>query len=127
MRTETDEWVAKAEADFGSTELEFNASKPNFDATCFHAHQCAEKYLKALLQEHALAFPKTHDLELLLELLLPLAPSLGSVRSAAQALAGHSVEFRYPGMWADEPTALHALENCRAIRSAVRALLGLAS
>lgn len=98
MRTETSEWVKNAEADFRSAALEFRAPEPNFDATCFHAQQCAEMYLKALLQEQNQAFPKTHDLELLLDLLLPAAPELSDLRPPARALAGHSVEFRYPGV-----------------------------
>jgi HEPN domain-containing protein len=31
---------------------------PNYDAACFHAQQCAEKYLKALLQEKEIEFGK---------------------------------------------------------------------
>ena len=123
MRTETQEWVAKAEADFRSAQLEMSA--PNFDAACFHAQQCAEKYLKASLQEHRQAFPKTHDLELLLELLLPVAPQLAALRGAAQELAGHSVEFRYPGIWADEATARSALHHGRLIRAEIRRVLQL--
>ena len=32
---------------------------------CFHAQQCAEKYLKAILISRQVAFSKTHDLLLL--------------------------------------------------------------
>ena len=41
---------------------------------CFHCQQSVEKYLKARLEEAAISFPKTHDLENLLMLLLPLEP-----------------------------------------------------
>ena len=41
------EWIEKAEGDFHSLECEVRARKhPNYDAACFHAQQCAEKYLK---------------------------------------------------------------------------------
>jgi HEPN domain-containing protein len=35
---------------------------PNYDAACFHAQQCVEKYLKARLQEAGIVFTKTHNL-----------------------------------------------------------------
>jgi HEPN domain-containing protein len=38
-----------------------------FDTVCFHAQQCAEKYLKALLLQAGSEPPKTHDLRLLLQ------------------------------------------------------------
>ena len=63
MRPETAEWVAKAEADFASMRRETSVDQsPNYDLICFLAQQCVEKYLKALLCEEGIAFPKTHDL-----------------------------------------------------------------
>lgn len=32
-------------------------------ATCFHAQQCVEKALKAVLTAHSATFPRTHNLE----------------------------------------------------------------
>ena len=32
------------------------------DAVCFHCQQCAEKYLKARLQQDRIVFGKTHNL-----------------------------------------------------------------
>jgi HEPN domain-containing protein len=50
MRPETAEWVEKAEGDFRTAGREKNSAEhPNYDAACFHAQQCAEKYLKARL------------------------------------------------------------------------------
>ena len=69
------EWVGKAEGDFATLERETRARKaPNYDGVCFHAQQCAEKYLKALLVEADLPFLRTHDLVVLLDQLLPLYP-----------------------------------------------------
>ncbi len=68
MHAMTVEWVDKAEGDCISSRREVRAFfKPNYDSACFHAHQCAEKYLKAFLQEHHVVFPKTHDLIVLPE------------------------------------------------------------
>jgi HEPN domain-containing protein len=50
MNPLTVEWVDKAEGDMATAKRELRARKqPNYDATCFHAQQCVEKYLKALL------------------------------------------------------------------------------
>lgn len=57
----------KAEADYNSALLLWRARKtPDYDGACFHAQQCAEKYVKARLQEAGITFPKTHDLTVLL-------------------------------------------------------------
>lgn len=72
MNPLTLEWVQKAEGDYVAAWREYRARKaPNYDAACFHAQQCVEKYLKAVLQEAGVYFTKTHDLEALLNLCLP--------------------------------------------------------
>jgi HEPN domain-containing protein len=46
MKPLTREWVAKAEGDRVTARRELRARRrPNYDAACFHAQQCAEKYL----------------------------------------------------------------------------------
>ena len=45
MKAITAEWVAKAEGDLAVALLAFRSRKtPNYDAVCFHAQQCAEKW-----------------------------------------------------------------------------------
>lgn len=62
MKPITIEWINKAEGDYAVMEREGRVRKhPNFDGVCFHAQQCAEKYLKAWLIEADIDFPKTHD------------------------------------------------------------------
>jgi HEPN domain-containing protein len=71
------EWIAKAEGDYTTARRERYARRaPNYDATCFHAQQMAEKYLKAFLQEHLIPAPRTHDLVELLFLCLPIEQPL---------------------------------------------------
>ena len=87
MKPITQEWVDKAEGDWGSLGREIRARKaPNYDAACFHAQQCAEKYVKAHLQEASIRFPKTHDLEDLLNLVLPTEPQCSSLLAPLQSL-----------------------------------------
>jgi HEPN domain-containing protein len=126
MQPLTTEWVAKAEGDFASARRELRArTAPNYDAACFHAQQCAEKYLKARLQEASIPFPRTHDLEVLLDLLLPIEPAWSVLRPAAQILTSLAVDVRYPGYAADKARAREALRTCGAIRDLARRSLGL--
>jgi HEPN domain-containing protein len=82
MNPLTHEWVAKAEGDFATAGRELRARKvPNYDAVCFHAEQCAEKYLKAILQEANISFGRIHNLIALLELLLRVDTSWEIMRS----------------------------------------------
>ena len=69
MKPLTREWVEKAENDWGSLLREIRARKnPNYDAACFFAQQCCEKYIKARLIEADAYFKKVHDLAYLLGL-----------------------------------------------------------
>lgn len=110
MQLLTQEWVDKAEGDFATLQREMRARRfPNYDAACFHAQQCAEKYLKARLQEAHIPFPRTHDLEQLLALLLPVEPNWRGIRPGLQVLTVYGVQFRYPGNSADRVMASEAL------------------
>jgi HEPN domain-containing protein len=127
MKPETAEWVAKAEGDFRTAQREVQATEePNFDAVCFHAQQCAEKYLKARLVEAGQTFPKIHDLEALLNLALPLEPSWEKLRGSLQRLTDMAVEVRYPGFMADAEDAEEALHTAGRVRAAVLAAPGFA-
>ena len=125
MQAAASEWLEKAEGDYITAQRECRARKsPNFDAACFHAQQCAEKYLKGYLQELSISFQKTHDLVRLLDL-VPAAPSLKAMRAHMAILSSYAVEFRYPGEEASREVAKEAIVLCRAIRTEVRSLLGL--
>ena len=126
MKPLTREWFAKAEGDFATASREIRVRKsPNYDAVCFHAQQCAEKYVKALLQEAEVAFGKTHHLVALLELALTVEKSRELLRPQLQSLNAYSVSVRYPGEAADKEMAQEALRLAKSIRSEVRQKLGL--
>jgi HEPN domain-containing protein len=128
MKPITAEWVGKAEGDFATVEREARARKnPNYDGVCFHAQQCAEKYLKALAVELDLPFLRTHDLVILLEQLLPVYPLWEVYRGDLAYLSEFAVSFRYPGESAERESALDAQRRCRVFRRAARAVLGLES
>jgi HEPN domain-containing protein len=122
----TEEWVQKAEGDWQVAEREFNAPQsPNYDAVCFHCQQCAEKYLKARLNEAAMGSPRAHNLLFLLDLILPIEPDWERLRDALRRLDQASVQFRYPGAFATGEIAREMLRDCRSVRAALRASLSL--
>ena len=126
MRSQTPEWVEKAEGDFHTMEREARARKEqNYDGLCFHAQQCAEKYLKARLYEAGIRFPKIHDLERLLNLVLAAEPLWAMHRQDLDFLSGFSTLPRYPGAKVSRQTALDARARCRAFRKSARLALGL--
>jgi len=98
MKQSTQEWVERAEEAWGVAVREARARKiPRYNLACNLAQQCAEKYLKARLEEAGISFKKTHDLEELLN----------------------------PGVNATSAMARDAVKSCGNLRKAVRASLGL--
>ena len=109
MKRLTKEWVRKAEADYRAAGNLDRGSDPLPDQVCFLCQQCAEKYLKALLEELGLTVPRTHVLGGLLTLLLPHHPSLRSLRRGMSLLTRFAVGPRYPGYRVSKREASAAL------------------
>ena len=126
MKPSTREWVAKAEEDYlAALDLARRRKRPLWSGVCFHAQQCAEKYLKARMEEAGLPVQRTHDLDVLLNHILPVEPLWGAFRPALQTLTDYAVDFRYPGHSASKSHARRALADCKSIRREVRTNLGL--
>ena len=120
------EWIDKAEGDFATAQRELRARRsPNYDAACFHAQQCAEKYLKALLMERGSTFPKTHNLIDLLGLASRADAGLEPWRHTLLQLNPYGVQYRYPGESADKTEARETVKALIPFRLFVRGLLGL--
>ncbi len=119
------QWVEKAEHDLRNAEHTLTLTEDcPFDTVCFHAQQCVEKYLKALLTLHGVRFPKTHDLTELFPLLPPQA-QLTIPSSDLVEINPYAVETRYPGDWEPQTRqdAIRAVEIARRLREAVRGQL----
>ena len=125
MQKTTREWVKKAEEDYLIARRESRSKVPVHDGVCFHCQQCAEKYLKAFLQEAGLAFPRTHDLADLLGSALSIEPTWTSMTADLNALSAFAVEYRYPGESADLDEAREALQKCENVREVIRRALHL--
>ena len=111
------EWIKKAKADAGAARREAAVKEtPNRDAVCFHAQQAVEKCLKGLLQQEGVSFTKTHDLSILLDLIVPVFPDLKKLSDDLEWLSAFAVEFRYPGEEAlgeDAESALAIMNRLR--------------
>jgi HEPN domain-containing protein len=126
MKAPTREWVEKAEADYAAALLVRRSRKKHSrDIVCFHLQQCVEKYLKARLEEAAIAFPKTHDLEKLLALAIAVEPMWAALRPAMATLTDFAVEVRYPGRSASPAETRGLLNSAAQIRDLIRQRLGL--
>lgn len=120
------EWIAKADGDFLLAQREIRIRKnANYDAICFHCQQAVEKYLKAFLHQKGIDFPKTHNLNELLELCLPVDSSFEFQRDLLKELDRYGVRYRYPGISADKEEAQAALRNTKSLRLFLRTKLGL--
>jgi len=85
---------------FAQSDLALAEARPDarvlFENLCFHAQQAAEKSIKAVLVLNGVAFPKTHSLARLLDLLPPsIVPTQGVLDS--RTLSGYATVTRYPG------------------------------
>jgi HEPN domain-containing protein len=66
------EWLLKADHDLTTAARTLTLGKDcPTDTVGFHAQQCVEKYIKALLVFRATPFPKTHNIRALRALLPP--------------------------------------------------------
>lgn len=126
MKPLTAEWIEKAEEDWVSLLRSYRARKdPSYNVACFHAQQCAEKYLKARLVEAGVAFPKTHDLLLLLTLVQPIEPNWAILQPELDTLNKYAIAYRYPGQVASKADAKEAVKDCRTVRQTIRTSFGL--
>ena len=64
---------------------------------CFHAQQSVEKALKGLLSQRSIIFPRTHVIEVLLDLLKNASIIIPPDVDEAFTLTQYAVETRYPG------------------------------
>jgi len=88
MKPQVKEWVQKAEEDWQAARKLGRGRKPLYNLVCFHAQQCAEKYLKAVLEQKTSPIPRTHDLVALIELAQPEMMALLLRKTEMEMLTG---------------------------------------
>jgi HEPN domain-containing protein len=115
------EWIQKAESDLTNAihALKLGARCPT-DTVCFHAQQCIEKYLKALLTLRGIAFPKTHNIRMLMDR-TPSRDRPPVSDDEQDALTDYATGARYPG-WGEIPLAeaRRAVAAARRVRKEIR-------
>lgn len=115
------QWVRKAEEDMLVAAQLLKVKHIPASSVCFHAQQCVEKYVKALLVNHGIGFPKTHNIAAIIKLLPARArPDLSA--DDQDRLTEYAVTARYPGD-SPSPTAAEAraaVRIARRVRSHVR-------
>jgi HEPN domain-containing protein len=114
-------WIAKAEEDILAAEclLKLGRHSP-LGLVGFHAQQCAEKYLKALLLQEGLAVPRVHDLNVLVRS-VPPTRILGLNPEELSRLSRYVIEGRYPDEW--EPIRRPQVRKAIAIAKRIRKVI----
>jgi len=92
-------WLRRARSDLALGQAALRVPEALPEDACFHAQQCAEKALKALLVYKKKPFPRTHVLEYLLDLLKEAGVAVPPEIDEAFQLTQYAVETRYPGEW----------------------------
>jgi HEPN domain-containing protein len=118
------EWIAKAESDLRTATITLRAQRDcPTDTICFHAQQCVEKYLKALLVLNGKPFPKTHDLATI-SALLPEAQRPDVPPAVLERFTDYATVTRYPGDYAEITLAeaKAAIAIARKVRKGARAV-----
>ena len=89
-------WLKKAENDLKIVkhELELSEDETVKDGACFHCQQAVEKYLKAYLIFHKVDFPRTHNIEYLLEQAAKIDADFDEID--VDELSDFGVDIRYP-------------------------------
>jgi HEPN domain-containing protein len=116
-------WAMRAEEDYLLCRSALRRKVPLLYGATFHAQQCAEKYLKALLVVYGRAFPRTHDLAALHDLCLQADLYIPIEAEQLERLNAYAVQVRYPG---DDPSleeAQEAVEIAQAVRRWARSVL----
>lgn len=113
-------WLRKADQDLALAERVVHDEQFR-EAVGFHAQQAVEKYVKAVLVLSQLEFPKTHDIEKLLNVLDERNPALARELRPAEWLTPFGVEARYPS---DAPEMrpgeeIEAIETARKVKNAI--------
>jgi HEPN domain-containing protein len=116
-------WADRAEEDYLLAVSALRRRQPLVYGATFHAQQCAEKYLKALLVLKGASFPRTHDLAALGVLCSHNGYILPVSEENLEILSAYAVEARYPGMQHSVEEAQSAVLIAKVLRAFVRKII----
>lgn len=115
----------KAEEDLSAAKSLITYGQTFISTVCFHSQQAAEKYLKAFLTYHQIEFPKTHDIDELLDLVARVDNEIAESLRDVIVLTNYGVDVRYPGDFPDVTgnAAQQAITMAEKVRRSVLELL----
>jgi len=120
-------WILKAENDLKIAKDKITMENPATDAICFHAQQCAEKYLKAYLIFNNKEVRKTHDIAERISLCSEVDPEFSKINQIdIVSLTDYAVEVRYAEdfYFPSVEEAKHAIELAEKVKNFVLKSLG---
>ena len=112
-------WVLVADRDIRSAEACLAGADPIPEAAAYHCQQAAEKLIKGLLVLARTPFRKTHDMEVLRDLVVPAFPDLTELVERMVPFSDWGHAYRYPGL-DDEPIPTSA--EFRLVLTEIKAL-----
>lgn len=112
------DWMKRAKSDYKIALNIPSESGIYYEDLCYHAQQTAEKALKAVLTCLKTEIPRTHDIELLLNLICKQGIKVSPVVRKISFLSNYAVITRYPGDY----SPVTKKEYKRALALAKRAL-----
>lgn len=125
MKPETHDWIGKAEGDWKVAMREMESDDTVFGVVSFLAQQCAEKYIKAFLEERNISFRKTHDLVFLAGTGASELSELTALSEQLAQLSTFGIAARYPGTIIDEEATQIAVDTARLVREIIRRKLDI--
>jgi HEPN domain-containing protein len=112
VKTVTADWLRSAQADLETIDAILNNPKLT-TMVAFHAQQCVEKCLKALVEEFAIEVGKTHNL-LALKAAVESQQAIDLDEDTLSLLNKLYISSRYPSEFGLLPTGAPSPEDCAA-------------
>lgn len=125
MKRATRAGLAKADEDLRAAQRLMESGEDFNDTICFHCQQAAEKHLKALLCELAIAIPHIHDLTALAKRLTPHVSGVIRLGRRLSSLSEFAVDYRYPGIESTLRQTRTSLQSAVMVQELCHRWLGL--
>lgn len=90
------QWLLKAANDLKNAHIVIQHSDPPTDTIIYHCQQAIEKYLKAYLTYRNIEFPRTHDLERLLQKCIDSETPFQTLSEWILQVNSYGTGLRYP-------------------------------
>ena len=89
------EWFARGDHDIETADLLYN-EHGHMDSVAYHIQQTIEKYLKGYLVLHGKRPPRIHELDTILNHIVPFDDSLADFLELCEKASLYYIEARYP-------------------------------